>query len=203
MFLALRVSSVLSPEDPGQNAGSGGPSIGDFLFSVLSVAPLSWWHRSFDRLDMLAATGPRRFFTDVAFHWSTHDLVLVVGTPNLLAYPWGYISTIPYGVSWWQSNVRFMEYTMMQSTGLEKDAAAKKKIVNRLRRAHGQLAAVINAVEDDAHCAEIVQQLSAVSKAVDRAGFLVISSALQECLTDGETQDGDIAQLEKLFLSFA
>lgn len=92
---------------------------------------------------------------------------------------------------------------MVQSTGLDKDPEAKKKIVNRLRRAHGQLAAVINAVDDDAHCAEIVQQLSAVSKAVDRAGFLVISSALQECLTDGDTEHEDIDRLEKLFLSFA
>lgn len=92
---------------------------------------------------------------------------------------------------------------MVQSTGLENDAAAKKKIVNRLRRAHGQLAAVINAVEDDAHCAEIVQQLSAVSKAVDRAGFLVISSALEECLSEDDVQTEDVEQLEKLFLSFA
>ncbi len=92
---------------------------------------------------------------------------------------------------------------MVQSTGLENDPEAKKKIVNRLRRAHGQLAAVIGAVEDDAHCAQIVQQLSAVSKALDRAGFLVISSALQECLADGDVQEEDVAQLEKLFLSFA
>ncbi|GAA4108955.1 metal-sensitive transcriptional regulator [Enteractinococcus coprophilus] len=92
---------------------------------------------------------------------------------------------------------------MVQSTGLENDPGAKKKVVNRLRRAHGQLAAVISAVEDDAHCAQIVQQLSAVSKALDRAGFLVISSALQECLADGDAQDEDVAQLEKLFLSFA
>lgn len=92
---------------------------------------------------------------------------------------------------------------MEQSTGLEHDPATKKKIINRLRRAHGQLAAVIAAVEDDAHCAEIVQQLSAVSKAVDRAGFLVISSALQECLAEDHVEDSDVEQLEKLFLSFA
>ena len=52
------------------------------------------------------------------------------------------------------------------------DAEAKRKVVNRLRRAHGQLAAVIAAVEQDAHCRDVVQQLSAVSKALDRAGFL-------------------------------
>lgn len=92
---------------------------------------------------------------------------------------------------------------MVQSTGLENDPAAKKKIINRLRRAHGQLTAVIDAVDDDEHCEKIVQQLSAVSKAIDRAGFLVISSALQECLTDDDIGRQDIDRLEKLFLSFA
>lgn len=84
------------------------------------------------------------------------------------------------------------------------DAEAKRKVVNRLRRAHGQLAAVITAVEDEAHCRDIVQQLSAVSKALDRAGFLVISSALQECIAnpDGEAAT-DPEELEKLFLSLA
>lgn len=91
----------------------------------------------------------------------------------------------------------------MQSTGLENDPAAKKKIINRLRRAHGQLAAVIEAVEDDEHCEKVVQQLSAVSKAVDRAGFLVISAALQECLADDDFQQEEIDKLEKLFTSFA
>ena len=81
---------------------------------------------------------------------------------------------------------------------------AQRKIVNRLRRAHGQLAAVIAAVEDDASCRDVVQQLSAVSKALDRAGFLVISTALQECLADPDAAGtSDVAELEKLFLSLA
>lgn len=84
------------------------------------------------------------------------------------------------------------------------DAEAKKKVVNRLRRAEGQLAAVIKAVEQEAHCRDIVQQLSAVSKALDRAGFLIISNALQECLTNPEDpQATDPEELEKLFLSLA
>lgn len=81
---------------------------------------------------------------------------------------------------------------------------AQRKIVNRLKRAHGQLAAVINAVESDAHCRDVVQQLSAVSKALDRAGFLVVSTALKECLTAPEGEgELDPAELEKLFLSLA
>lgn len=81
---------------------------------------------------------------------------------------------------------------------------AKRKIVNRLRRAHGQLAAVIEAVEGEAHCRDVVQQLSAVTKALDRAGFLVISTALQECLADPDNEDSaKPEELEKLFLSLA
>ena len=83
------------------------------------------------------------------------------------------------------------------------DEAAKRKVVNRLRRAHGQLAAVIGAVEDDAHCRDVVQQLAAVSKALDRAGFLIISTALKECLTDPDGEPADQDELEKLFLSLA
>lgn len=84
------------------------------------------------------------------------------------------------------------------------DAEAKRKIVNRLRRAHGQLAAVIGAVEEDMHCRDVVQQLAAVSKALDRAGFLVISTALKECLNDpGAEGTPDQDELEKLFLTLA
>ena len=82
-------------------------------------------------------------------------------------------------------------------------AEAQRKIVNRLRRAHGQLGAVIGAVESDAPCREVVQQLSAVSKALDRAGFLIVSTALKECLTNPENDELDAGELEKLFLSLA
>lgn len=83
-------------------------------------------------------------------------------------------------------------------------AEAKRKIINRLRRAHGQLGAVIAAVEGDANCKDVVQQLSAVSKAIDRAGFLVVSSALKDCLTNPDDPDTPGAdELEKLFLSLA
>ncbi|WP_144784032.1 metal-sensitive transcriptional regulator [Microbacterium sp. BH-3-3-3] len=84
------------------------------------------------------------------------------------------------------------------------DSEAKRKVVNRLRRAQGQLAAVIGAVEDDAHCRDVVQQLAAVSKALDRAGFLLISSALRECLADPDADGAAQSdELEKLFLTLA
>lgn len=78
-------------------------------------------------------------------------------------------------------------------------------IVNRLRRAHGQLAAVIRMLEDERSCEDVVTQLAAVSKALDRAGFAIVASRLRECAIETPGEDGapSIAALEKLFLSLA
>lgn len=84
------------------------------------------------------------------------------------------------------------------------DPDAARKIANRLRRAQGQLGAVIGAVESGADCRAVVQQLSAVTKALDRAGFLVISTALRQCLSDPTAEGAPSPEeLEKLFLSLA
>ena len=84
------------------------------------------------------------------------------------------------------------------------DPAASRAIIKRLRRAEGQLAGVIRMLEAGRSCESVVTQLSAVSKAVDRAGFTLISSRLRECLTGTEKPSGeDVARLEKLFLSLA
>lgn len=94
--------------------------------------------------------------------------------------------------------------TTSQTRDTLTDPEAQHKIANRLRRARGQLDGVINAIESDAPCRDVVQQLSAVSKALDRAGFLVISTALRECLTDPDGNGApDAEELEKLFLSLA
>ena len=96
-----------------------------------------------------------------------------------------------------------MGYDGAMITKTDEALEAQRKIANRLKRAHGQLAAVIAAVESDAHCRDVVQQLSAVTKALDRAGFLVVSTALKECLTNPENEELDAGELEKLFLSLA
>ncbi len=83
---------------------------------------------------------------------------------------------------------------------------SRKQVLNRLRRARGQLNAVIEMVEQERHCKDIVTQLAAVSKALDRAGFKIISTNIQECFQrEGEPgEDGmTVDELEKLFLSLA
>lgn len=83
-----------------------------------------------------------------------------------------------------------------------------KAVVNRLRRAQGQITGVIKMIEEGRDCEEVVTQLAAASRALDKAGFAVIATGLQHCLSDSEmATDGDReqmrARLEKLFLSLA
>ncbi len=82
----------------------------------------------------------------------------------------------------------------------------QKKIVNRLKRAQGQLAAVISAVEAGGDCRNVITQLSAVSGALDKAGFAIIAQAMQQCFSetgDSKENSPSVEELEKLFLSLS
>lgn len=85
------------------------------------------------------------------------------------------------------------------------DATSTTEVLNRLRRAQGQLSGVIRAIEAGRDCRDVVTQLAAVSKALDRAGFKIIATSMRECVlgtTEGEAPL-TVEQLEKLFLSLA
>jgi DNA-binding FrmR family transcriptional regulator len=84
---------------------------------------------------------------------------------------------------------------------IDEDAAGS--VLNRLRRAQGQLAGVISMIESGRDCADVVTQLAAVSRALDRAGFKIVASGMRQCLAaDGDppmTED----QMEKMFLTLS
>lgn len=81
--------------------------------------------------------------------------------------------------------------------------AQQRKVVNRLRRAQGQLAAVIKAVDSGAECRDVVIQLAAVSKALDRAGYAIVANAMRNCIVDPDSESVTEDELEKLFLTLA
>ena len=87
---------------------------------------------------------------------------------------------------------------------MELDPQELGPVVNRLKRAQGQLAGVLRMLEEGRECEDVVTQLAAVSRALDRAGFAIVASGLQQCLTAGEELDSlDVRKMEKLFLSLA
>jgi DNA-binding FrmR family transcriptional regulator len=76
-------------------------------------------------------------------------------------------------------------------------------IIKRLKRAQGQLGAVVRMLEEGRDCEETVTQLAAANKAIDKAGYALIAAGLNECYRSGENSDIDLAKLEKIFLSIA
>ena len=87
---------------------------------------------------------------------------------------------------------------------MQLDPTEMTPVINRIKRAHGQLAGVLRMLEEGRDCEDVVTQLAAVSKALDRAGFAIVATGLQQCLAEGDGVDSvDVKKMEKLFLSLA
>jgi DNA-binding FrmR family transcriptional regulator len=86
---------------------------------------------------------------------------------------------------------------------MQLDEQATRTAVNRLRRAEGQLAGVIRMLESGRECKDVVTQLAAVSRALDKAGFSIVASGLKQGVQQGDEGALDVAEMEKLFLSLA
>ena len=86
----------------------------------------------------------------------------------------------------------------------ELDPAEMTPVINRIKRAQGQLAGVLRMLEEGRDCEDVVTQLAAVSRALDRAGFAIVSTGLRQCLTNGDDVNSvDVKKMEKLFLALA
>lgn len=76
----------------------------------------------------------------------------------------------------------------------------------RLRKVEGQVRGIQAMLADGRDCRDVVTQMSAASKAMDQAGFLLVSAGLQWCLEDPErsaAEGYDLADVQKMFLKLA
>ena len=77
-------------------------------------------------------------------------------------------------------------------------------VITRLKKANGQMNAVIRMLEEGRSCEDVVTQIAAVNKAINTAAFTLISSSLKECISEGKQNSPEITEkLQKLFLSLA
>lgn len=86
---------------------------------------------------------------------------------------------------------------------MKTDPTAVRAARNQLARARGQLDSVINMIDDQRDCREVIQQIAAVSNATRRAGVRLLVSQLERCVADAENADYDSHELERLFLQLA
>ncbi len=77
-------------------------------------------------------------------------------------------------------------------------------VLNRIKRAQGQLAGVLRMVEEERELASVLNQLKAVTSALDKAGFVMVANEWRLSVDrDGEVTPEQLAHLEKLFLSLS
>ncbi len=87
---------------------------------------------------------------------------------------------------------------------MELDPEQMVSVINRLKRAQGQLSGVVRMLEEGRECEDVVTQLAAVSRALDRAGFAIVATGLKQCvMQEGDAAELDTKKMERLFLSLA
>jgi DNA-binding FrmR family transcriptional regulator len=80
------------------------------------------------------------------------------------------------------------------------------QVMNRLRRAEGQLRGVQRLLAEGADCTKILTQLAAANRAVEQAGFRLVAGGLAWCARHPEEAAAagyDVERLEKLFTHIA
>lgn len=87
--------------------------------------------------------------------------------------------------------------------------ADQKNILNRLKRARGQIDGIIKMVESDKYCLDVSTQILAVVAALNSTNKQILSSHLKHCVSDslekGEKIDVNekIDEIEKIIMKLS
>lgn len=81
-------------------------------------------------------------------------------------------------------------------------------IINRLKRIEGQIRGLQRLIEEHKDCTQVVHQIAAARKALDKVGFIIVTHRMQECAEKKSSQGGydsekAMEEAMKLFLTLA
>lgn len=80
-------------------------------------------------------------------------------------------------------------------------------VLLRLRKVEGQIRGLQRMIEEGKDCTEVIHQLSAARKALDKVGFIILSHRMQECIKEKQGPDADpdkaLEEAMKLFLTLS
>lgn len=68
-----------------------------------------------------------------------------------------------------------------------RESKVEQELVNRLSRAEGQLRGIRKMIEARAYCIDVLQQISAARRALDKAALLLLRDHLRTCVADALT----------------
>lgn len=63
------------------------------------------------------------------------------------------------------------------------DDQTKQNAINRLKSAVGHLQGIVNMLEKDTYCIDVIKQIQAVESALEKTSQLILDSHLHTCVT--------------------
>lgn len=81
-------------------------------------------------------------------------------------------------------------------------ADKRDQALQRLARASGQVQGISRMIDEGRHCAEVLQQIAAVQKALDGVGTIVLRNYLERCVTTA-IEGGDPLIYDELMRVFS
>jgi len=75
--------------------------------------------------------------------------------------------------------------------------AQKADLLKRLRRAEGQIGGIHRMIDEEQYCIDIITQISAATKALERVALALLDDHLGHCVAQASAEGGEVAE-EKL-----
>ncbi|SDQ59952.1 DNA-binding FrmR family transcriptional regulator [Curtobacterium flaccumfaciens] len=69
----------------------------------------------------------------------------------------------------------------------------KDDLLKRLRRAEGQVRGIARMVEDETYCIDVLTQISAANRALERVALSLLEDHLSHCVAEAVAEGGDAA----------
>lgn len=78
----------------------------------------------------------------------------------------------------------------------------QERIIHRLKIARGHMDKVINMIENDTYCIDVLHQMQAIESGIKETGNVVLENHLKSCVADaigkGKTEES-IAEIMQIF----
>lgn len=86
----------------------------------------------------------------------------------------------------------------MDDDGRRVEQPRKKALTNRVRRIEGQVGGVLNMIENDRYCVDILTQISAIKSALDGVSIQILSAHVNGCVRRAVQDDGGEDAIDEL-----
>ena len=119
-------------------------------------------------------------------------------------------TNVPLGLDQAQAVIRAaladQGFGVLTETDVELPEEVLRDLRKRLRRVAGQVQGIERMLDEGRECRDVVTQISAANRALEQAGFRLVSAGLTYCLAHPEEAKADgypIDEVEKMFMRLA